>query len=94
MDLGQARHFVGPDLDPNHLRRLTADDTSRQRILTIMFVGTIKSISPLGLGMHSLFACKCGGPDQNLRPDYESKLFDTDATVGIKDRSTLFSILI
>ena len=25
---GQARHFVGPDLGPNFLQRLSADDTS------------------------------------------------------------------
>ena len=28
----QARHFVGPDLDPNCLQRLSADDTSKQRV--------------------------------------------------------------
>ena len=28
----QARHFVGPDLDPNCLQMLSADDTSRQRV--------------------------------------------------------------
>ena len=26
----QARHFVGPDVDPNCLQRLSADKTSRQ----------------------------------------------------------------
>ena len=31
-DQDQARHFVGPDLGPNCLQRLSADDTSRQRI--------------------------------------------------------------
>ena len=30
LDPDQARHFVGPDLDPNCLQRLSADDTSRQ----------------------------------------------------------------
>ena len=30
-DPGQARHFVGPDLGPNCLQRLSADDTSGQR---------------------------------------------------------------
>ena len=25
----QARHFVRPDMDPNYLQRLSADDTSR-----------------------------------------------------------------
>ena len=32
LDPGQARHFVGPDLGPNCLQRLSADDTSRQRV--------------------------------------------------------------
>ena len=30
----QARHFVGPDLGPNCLKRLSADDTSRQKVQT------------------------------------------------------------
>ena len=32
LDLDQARRFVGPDLGPNCLPRLTADDTGRQRV--------------------------------------------------------------
>ena len=31
LDSNQARRFVGPDLGPNCLQRLSADDTSRQR---------------------------------------------------------------
>ena len=31
LDPDQARHFVGPDLGPNCLQRLSADDTSRKR---------------------------------------------------------------
>ena len=31
LDPDQARRFVGPDLCPNCLQRLSADDTSRQR---------------------------------------------------------------
>ena len=31
-DPDQARHFVGPDLGPNCLQRLPADDTRRQRV--------------------------------------------------------------
>ena len=27
--------FVGPDLGPNYLQRLSADDTSRQRVMRI-----------------------------------------------------------
>ena len=30
LDPDQARRFVGPDLDPNCLQKLTADDPSRQ----------------------------------------------------------------
>ena len=29
LDPDQARHFVGPDLGPNCLKRLSTDDTSR-----------------------------------------------------------------
>ena len=32
LDPDQARHLVGPDLDPNCLQSLSADDTSRQRV--------------------------------------------------------------
>ena len=32
LDPDQARHFVGPDLGPSYLQRLSADDTSRQRV--------------------------------------------------------------
>ena len=32
MDPDQARRFVGPDLGPNCLPRLSADDTGRQRV--------------------------------------------------------------
>ena len=32
LDPDQAEHFVGPDLGPNSLQRLLADDTSRQRV--------------------------------------------------------------
>ena len=35
LDPGQARHFVGPDLGPNCLQRLSADDTSRYRVNSI-----------------------------------------------------------
>ena len=32
LDPDQVTHFVGPDLGPNCLQRLLADDTSRQRV--------------------------------------------------------------
>ena len=31
-DADQARHFVGPDLGPNCLQRLSADNIRRQRV--------------------------------------------------------------
>ena len=36
LDPDQARHYVGPDLDPNCLQRLSADDTSSQRVYFIL----------------------------------------------------------
>ena len=33
LDRDQAQHFVGPDLGPNCLQMLSADGTSRQRII-------------------------------------------------------------
>ena len=35
LDPDQARHFVGPDLGPNCLQRLSADDISKQRANTM-----------------------------------------------------------
>ena len=32
LDLDQARHFVGPDLGPNCLQKLSADDIRRQKV--------------------------------------------------------------
>ena len=32
LDPDKARRFVGPDLDPNCLQSLSADDTGRQRV--------------------------------------------------------------
>ena len=37
----QTRHFVGPDLGPNCLQRLSADDTSRQRVQVGMVIGKV-----------------------------------------------------
>ena len=34
LDPDQARRIVGPDLGPNSLPRLSADDTGRQRVKT------------------------------------------------------------
>ena len=36
VDKDQARHFVGPDLGTNCLQRLSADNSSRQRVKSII----------------------------------------------------------
>ena len=41
LDLGQARHFVGPDLGQNCLQKLSADDTSGYRVNYEVFIGCI-----------------------------------------------------
>ena len=38
LDPDQAQRFVGPDLGPNCLQRLSTDDTSRQRVKQEEFV--------------------------------------------------------
>ena len=42
MDQHQAGHFVGPDLGPNCLQRLSADDKSRQS--QTMFVNCSRTV--------------------------------------------------
>ena len=37
-DPDQVRRFVGPDLDPNFLKRLLADATRRQRVNFVLFI--------------------------------------------------------
>ena len=58
LDPDQARHFVGPDLDPNCLQRLSADDTSRQRV------------KPTCTGPHSAV---CNVSDCRYLSDYRSR---------------------
>ena len=41
LDPDQARQFVGPDLGPNCLPRLSADDTGRQRVLNTWLLYTL-----------------------------------------------------
>ena len=36
LDPDQARHFGGPDLGPNCLQKLSADDTRRQRVKSMV----------------------------------------------------------
>ena len=40
LDPDQARRFVGPDLGPNCLQRLSAEDASRQRVKALILDGT------------------------------------------------------
>ena len=41
LDPDQARHFVGPDLGPNYLQRLSADLTSKQRVIVGVVFGKV-----------------------------------------------------
>ena len=43
-DPDQARHFVGPDLDPNCLQRLSADDTIRAATCNFQQCGILTSV--------------------------------------------------
>ena len=43
LDPGQAQNFVRPDLGPNCLQKLSADDTRRQRINHDLPIKPIKS---------------------------------------------------
>ena len=38
LDPDQARHFVGPELGPNCLQRISSDDTSLQRVKIEAFI--------------------------------------------------------
>ena len=44
MDPDQDRHFFGPDLGPNCLQMLSADDTSRQRVRPLYTYGVIHKV--------------------------------------------------
>ena len=41
LDPDQARHYVGPDLGPNFLQRLSADDTSMHVKLMELIISLI-----------------------------------------------------
>ena len=43
----QARHFVGPDLDPNCLQRLSGDDTGSKNVIFVI-VGMQPGV-PMGM---------------------------------------------
>ena len=59
-DPDQARHFVGPGLGPNYLQRLSADNTSRQRVNPLADFQTsrqkILQMRPLGAVYFSFFS--------------------------------------
>ena len=44
LDPDQARHFVVPDLGPNCLQRLSADNTSRQRFKTELHLSGVVTV--------------------------------------------------
>ena len=48
LDPDQARHSVGPDLGANCLQKLSADDTSRQRVKLTSVSFTILSVQTIG----------------------------------------------
>ena len=48
MDPDQVLHFDGPDLGPNCLQRLSADDTSKQRVKVEVFFGKV-NLGPIGI---------------------------------------------
>ena len=56
LDPDQAQHSVGPDLGPNCLQKLSADDTSRQRVKFFSITnnyGNSLSINAAGLHTHT-----------------------------------------
>ena len=52
LDPDQAGHFVGPGLDPKCLQRLSADDTSRQRVQVGMVFRKVNSLFILFISGH------------------------------------------
>ena len=50
LDPDQARHFVGSDLSPNSLQRLSADKTSRQRI-KVLFLEYVQELPDFIVGL-------------------------------------------
>ena len=41
LDPDQAPHYVGPDLDPTCLQRITSDDPSRRRVKVCVVLGKV-----------------------------------------------------
>ena len=63
LDPDQAHHFVKPDLGPNCLQKLSADDTSRQRVNMLLFCPG-NSDEKIFLDVHAISTClSCLSPD-------------------------------
>ena len=54
LDQDQARHFVGPDLSPNCLQRLSADNTRRQRVSHMCEIFFSRKTIKISLLAHNL----------------------------------------
>ena len=63
LDHDQARRFVGPDLGPNCLPKLSADDTGRQRVRMYAIYICVSS----KLHEHTLMWTECVEPLQKLK---------------------------
>ena len=53
LDPDQARHFVGPDLGPNSLQKISADHTSRHAL-----VSSGARDNSFGLSLYILCVCR------------------------------------
>ena len=61
LDPDQARHFVGPDMGPNYLQRLSTVDTSRQRADVCFRNLTRMRVIPISydVSQHDIFSMRC-----------------------------------
>ena len=59
LNLDQAQHFVRPDLGPNCLQMLSADNTSRQKIKATININVHSGITGLNFGLESSFSIIC-----------------------------------
>ena len=53
MDPDQAQHFIGPDLGPNCLQRLTADNKELKTLAKIIILGLLATVR---LSLDDLFS--------------------------------------
>ena len=59
LDQHQAQHFVGPDLGPNCLQRLSADDTSRHKLKIGMVFRKVNYTTGLNRNQKFIFIIHC-----------------------------------